>query len=188
MRIISGKFKKKKLLLPDPKITRPLRDFVKENIFNLLAHSQLLKFNFNTSTVLDFFSGSGSFGIECISRGTSEVIFVEREQHSLNILYQNIKNLVLQDKCKIINQDVLKLDLEKFLKPSVDIIFLDPPYDYKHLDDLFNLLQKNLEKLKKTIIIIHFESTNMFNFDNYLNIIIKKKYGRSMIIFGKFSN
>jgi len=56
MRIISGKFKKQKLILPDPKITRPLRDYVKESLFNLLAHSPLLQFQFEKSSILDVFS------------------------------------------------------------------------------------------------------------------------------------
>ena len=80
MRIISGKFKKNKLVLPDPKITRPLRDYVKESLFNLLSHSPLLNFKFNKSIILDIFSGSGSFGIECISRGASHATFVENNK------------------------------------------------------------------------------------------------------------
>ena len=64
MRVISGKFKGKKLILPDAQTTRPLRDFVKENIFNLIMHSKEIKFNFRNSTICDLFAGSGSFGIE----------------------------------------------------------------------------------------------------------------------------
>ena len=83
MRIISGKFKKQKLILPDPKITRPLRDYVKESLFNLLAHSPLLQFQFEKSSILDVFSGSGSFGIECLSRGASHVTFIENDKKSV---------------------------------------------------------------------------------------------------------
>ena len=86
MRIISGKFKKKKLILPDPKITRPLRDYVKESLFNLLVHSSLLQFQFEKSSILDIFSGSGSFGIECLSRGASHVTFIENNKKSFEIL------------------------------------------------------------------------------------------------------
>ena len=68
MRIISGRFKGKKLLLPKDKNTRPLKDLVKESIFNLLEHSKKMNINLKNSTILDLFSGSGSFGIECLSR------------------------------------------------------------------------------------------------------------------------
>ena len=64
MRIISGKFKGKKLFLPSDRSTRPLKDMVKESIFNLLEHSNKLDFNLSNSSVLDLFSGCGTFGIE----------------------------------------------------------------------------------------------------------------------------
>ena len=68
MRIISGKYKNKKIILPKDKLTRPLRDQVKESIFNIILHSNLLKIDLRNSKVLDLFSGSGSFGLECLSR------------------------------------------------------------------------------------------------------------------------
>ena len=66
MRIVGGKLKGRKLFLPNPYITRPLRDLVKENIFNIIHHSNLLGVSLEKSSVLDLYSGSGSFGIECI--------------------------------------------------------------------------------------------------------------------------
>ena len=77
MRIISGKFKGKKLFLPQDKNTRPLKDLVKESIFNLLEHSAQIKKKIKSASVLDLFSGSGSFGLECISRGSQEVYFLK---------------------------------------------------------------------------------------------------------------
>ena len=76
MRIISGRFKGKKLLLPKDKNTRPLKDLVKESIFNLLEHSKKMNVNLKGSTILDLFSGSGSFGIECLSRESGCVYFL----------------------------------------------------------------------------------------------------------------
>ena len=77
MRIISGKFKGKKLYLPKDKETRPLKDLVKESIFNLLFHSKKICVDIKDSSALDLFSGSGSFGMECISRGSESVFFFE---------------------------------------------------------------------------------------------------------------
>jgi len=184
MRIISGKFRNKKLLLPDPKITRPLRDYVKESIFNLLTHSKLLNFNFNQSIILDLFSGSGSFGLECISRGSSKVIFLEKEKKIVNILNKNIDNLLINEYCIVINNDVLKLNLQKFLQHSISLLFLDPPFQYNFLDNLFQKLKSNSNLFLKTLVMIHYEDKNRFDFNNFLNIIIKKKYGRSEVIFG----
>ena len=69
MRIISGKFKGKSINFLRNTTTRPLKDSVRENIFNILNHSNFIKINFNESSVLDLYSGIGSFGIECLSRG-----------------------------------------------------------------------------------------------------------------------
>ena len=69
MRVISGDLKGKKLLIPLDKSTRPLKDLVRESIFNIIEHSKNEFVNLNGANVLDLFSGTGSFGIECISRG-----------------------------------------------------------------------------------------------------------------------
>ena len=89
MRIVGGLFKGKKINFLNEKITRPLRDLVKESIFNILEHSNLIKVKINTSAILDLYSGIGSFGIECISRGAKEVCFVENNYKAINVLKQN---------------------------------------------------------------------------------------------------
>ena len=86
MRIISGKFKGKKLFLPQDKITRPLKDLVKESIFNLLEHSRQIKKEIEDALILDLFSGSGSFGLECISRGSQNVYFFENHSLAIKVL------------------------------------------------------------------------------------------------------
>ncbi len=86
MRIISGNFKGKKILLPRDKLTRPLKDLTKESIFNILKHSKLLNVELENSNILDLFSGVGSFGLECLSRGARNVTFLESYTEVLNIL------------------------------------------------------------------------------------------------------
>ena len=86
MRIISGRFKGKKLLLPKDKNTRPLKDLVKESIFNLLNHSKKINVNLKGSTILDLFSGCGSFGIECLSRESGCVYFFENYFEAIKVL------------------------------------------------------------------------------------------------------
>ena len=86
MRIIGGKNKGKKIYLPSNKNTRPLRDLVKESIFNLIEHSNKFNTSILNSKVLDLFSGTGSFGLECLSRGAKFITFVENYPYALNIL------------------------------------------------------------------------------------------------------
>ena len=83
MRIISGKLKGTSLYLPKNKKTRPLRDLARENIFNLLAHSNKVLFQFKQSNILDLYAGVGSFGLECLSRQAENVCFVENKRAQL---------------------------------------------------------------------------------------------------------
>ena len=86
MRIIGGKNKGRKIIPPVDRQTRPLRDIVKESIFNLIEHSNIFKTDINNSKILDLFSGSGSFGLECISRGAKSVHFNEIYIEALEVL------------------------------------------------------------------------------------------------------
>ena len=187
MRIISGYFKKKKLLLPDQNITRPLRDYVKESIFNFLSHNKNIKFNFHNSNILDIFSGSGSFGIECLSRGSAKVFFIEKNIKTLTILKKNIESINSLDKCEIINKDILNIDFIKLFKDKIDLIFLDPPFNY----ELWNELIKKINFIKKNspecIIVIHQEAGKKIIYENYFNILLQKKYGISLINFARFN-
>ena len=86
MRIIAGDFKGKKILQPKDKLTRPLKDLTKESIFNIINHSNLININIEKSNILDLFSGVGSFGLECISRGSLSVTFFENYTKVIKIL------------------------------------------------------------------------------------------------------
>ena len=85
MRIISGDYKGRKIFEPLDKETRPLKDLTKESIFNILEHSKNAKIPIKKSNVLDVFSGTGSFGLECISRGANSVCFVEKDINAIKI-------------------------------------------------------------------------------------------------------
>ena len=182
MRIVGGLFKGKKINFVNEKITRPLRDLVKESIFNILEHSNQIKVKIKTSVILDLYSGIGSFGIECISRGAKEVYFVENNYKVMNVLKQNIMKLNIENRTNINFEKV-----ENFIKNNqkkFDILFLDPPFNDKLFKDNLNLI-KEFKLLKKDhIIIIHRESEVSENLGAYINLLFIKKYGRSKILFG----
>ena len=131
MRIISGNFKGKKLLQPIDKSTRPLKDLTKESIFNIIKHSNLFNIEIKKSNILDLFSGVGSFGLECLSRGASSVTFFENYTNVLPILRKNIINLNFTKKANIIEKNVFENNSLNFLDKKFDIIFIDPPYKKK---------------------------------------------------------
>ena len=185
MRIISGDLKGKKLSDPLDKLTRPLKDMVKESIFNILNHSTKVSTKIYNSKVLDLFSGTGSFGIECLSRGANKVIFFENYHNSLKVLKQNIYNLKLEDKSKIYNYSAYNLDNSNLEKMIFDIIFLDPPFKDKEIksiiDQIKNLKVANLD----TLLIIHRNKKSDDKISQYLNILEEKNYGLSKIFFCK---
>ena len=184
MRIISGDYKGKKILLPKDKLTRPLKDLTKESIFNIIKHSKLLNINLENSNILDLFSGAGSFGLECLSRGAVNVTFFESYKEVLTVLRKNINSLKQQDSSIIIEKDIFAENTLNKLNKKFDIIFMDPPYKEKKLVDLLDKIIK-LKLLKDNgTIIIHRHKKEEDIFPNEFNIIIEKNYGISKIIFG----
>ena len=185
MRIIGGNLKGKKLLIPLDKSTRPLRDMVRESIFNILNHSTKVSKNINNSKVLDLFSGTGSFGIECLSRGAQEVIFFENYSNSLKILKKNLFNLKLESKTKIYETNAYNLKESNLKNEIFDVIFLDPPFKDKEI----NFLIDQIKILKiadiNTLIIIHRNKKSMDDISKFLNVLDEKKYGLSKILFCK---
>jgi 16S rRNA (guanine966-N2)-methyltransferase len=183
MRIISGNFKGKKILEPKDISTRPLKDLTKESIFNIIHHSNKIKINLELSSVLDLFSGVGSFGIECLSRGVKFVTFVENYYGVLPILNENLLRLKSVENYEIIRRDINTDDFFLELNKKFDIIFLDPPYKYKNIKNiLVNINDKQILN-KNGIIIIHRHKNEKDLLPENYKIIEQKKYGLSKIIF-----
>ena len=185
MRIISGDLKGKKIKYIKSDKTRPLRDFVKENIFNVIQHSNLIDVQIKGSEILDLFSGIGSFGFECISRKAKKVVFLENDKSAKLTLQKNIEILSVKNKVEVVDQDVFTyLNIKGEIK--YDIIFLDPPYAHQELIKCLDLIKEFKFLKKKHLIIIHRESSNSEEFDKKFHKIFYKKYGRSKIYFGSF--
>ena len=184
MRIISGKFKGKKLYLPKDKQTRPLKDLVKESIFNLLFHSQKIYVDIKNSSVLDLFSGSGSFGLECISRGSENVFFFEKYSKALQILKKNLNSIEGNKKCKIFENDCFTFfNSEKEMNLKFDIIFIDPPYKELKINELLErIIEKKVLK-KNGIIIIHRHKRDKIEITKKIKILDIRNYGLSKVYF-----
>ncbi len=184
MRIISGYLKGKKINFPKDNHTRPLKDMVKESIFNIIDHSKNFDAKIKDSKILDLFSGSGSFGLECISRGAKKVIFNENYNHALKTLENNIKILDCEKKTIILKTDCFQLS--KIFNEEVDLIFMDPPFKESKINQLLISIL-NMKILKdKGLIIIHRNREEKENFFEKLNIIDIRYYGLSKIIFAKY--
>ena len=183
MRIISGQFKGKKLLEPNDKKTRPLKDLAKESLFNIIKHSKKLNIDLEKSNVLDLFAGVGSFGLEALSRGAKNVVFIENYNDVIRILKRNIENLDLNEKCEVLEKDILN-DLNfKELNKSFDIIYLDPPFKEKNINSLIIKINKSKILKPNGVIILHRHKNENDQLLNESNIIEEKQYGISKIIF-----
>ena len=181
MRIISGYLKGKKIDLPKDDLTRPLKDMVKESIFNIIKHSNDINSKLKEAVVLDLFSGTGSFGLECISRGAKKVIFNENYSSAIDILQKNIKNLNCENKCQILKSDCFSLF--KNFNEKVDIIFMDPPFKEEKINELIiSITEANILK-ENALIIIHRNKKNDENLGEKIKIVDTRCYGLSKIIF-----
>ena len=184
MRIISGFLKGKRIKYTKNIITRPLRDSVKENIFNILRHSNSIKIEIEKAKVLDLYSGIGSFGIECISRGAENVTFIENSKDASNILKENLLDLSILSKTEVYNSKIDEFLSKKNFNKQFNVFFLDPPFkDNFFLKNLKLIKEKKLFE-NKNIVIIHREKKTSDNLNNLIEVIETKVYGRSKIIFG----
>jgi 16S rRNA (guanine966-N2)-methyltransferase len=140
MRIIAGEFRGRKLLPPQGDVTRPITDRVKQSLFDILTtwwggHSCPPSFR-----VYDLFAGTGSMGLECLSRGAAHATFFESDRSALERLKKNISTLKVESRSQVIPGDLFKWFSTNAPTAPADLIFLDPPYRF---------LKDHPEKLRK---------------------------------------
>ena len=174
MRIIGGKYKSRVLSSFDGTEIRPTADRTKEALFNILYTKV------TGARVLDLFCGSGSLGIECISRGASEVVFNDARKESIALLKKNLQKI--NEKGVVYNLDYLAL--LKGVKPSFDLIFLDPPY-YADFG-VIALREIGKSALLKADGIVVYERDRKFEEEvEGLELYDERKYGKSYLSFFK---
>ena len=185
MRIISGKFRGTKLFIPLDKKTRPLKDLAKEAIFNTLHHSKKFSPKLKNAKILDLFSGTGSFGLECLSREAKKVTFVENNNNALKILLKNISKLKVEKKTKVVSFSVFSylLNIKDFDR-KVDLLFLDPPYKEKNIFELIGNIHKSNILKNNGIIVLHRNRRTGDKYPENFKILDIRNYGISKITFG----
>lgn len=186
MRIIGGLKKGKKLLLPDSKDTRPLKDIFKESLFNILDHSKHIRFRIKGSNILDLFAGVGSFGLECLSREANKVVFYENSKFATKILIKNIQQLHFKDKSEIYEEDIYKNQFIILEKIKFNIIFIDFPFKEKRVLELLNNIKEKKLLKKDGLIIMHRFWRSKDVLPETFKILVEKKYGKSKLLIGTF--
>lgn len=172
MRIISGKYKGRVLKGYTLKGTRPTMDRVKESLFASIQDY------LDNSVCLDLFAGSGNLGIEALSMGSREVVFVDKEYMACKTIKSNLDMLDNNLNTTILTMDYLKA-IDKLYPKKFDIIFLDPPYKTDYIE-------KSLKRISELnilngIVVLESDSLDKLNFSDYYDEIKTKKYGDKYI-------
>lgn len=179
MRIISGS--KKGILIRPPAglPIRPTTDFCKESLFNILEN----QIHFEQSSMLDLFAGSGAISFEFASRGSNDIVAVDKHPKCISFIRsESMKHGFKQIK-------TFRTESQKYLQrttKSFDIIFADPPYNFNQYDDLINYIFKAGKLNKSGILII--EHAEQVDFSNHIFLKEKRKYGQSVLSFFQDKN
>ncbi|MCX7747106.1 MAG: 16S rRNA (guanine(966)-N(2))-methyltransferase RsmD [Clostridia bacterium] len=138
LRVIAGSAKGHKLKTPKGDLTRPTSDRVKESLFNIIAGFLA------EAEVLDLFAGSGSLGIEALSRGAALCVFVDKRSECLAIIKENLVHTKMIERARTLSGDAMEVLRRLSGEGSrFDIIFLDPPYRKNLIEEALNIIEKN---------------------------------------------
>lgn len=183
MRIIAGKYKNKKINFVFEKQTRPTADIVRQALFTKL------QFEFPMENCLDLFAGSGSLGLEALSRGAEHVYFVDNNRANIKIVESNLKNFNLNYETNVYltnkNASLIFGDYSVALKKfdiKFDLILIDPPYASSFYETALNIIkEKDLLKDNGYIVLEHDEDRKFQELP--YEIISQKKYGRKCLTY-----
>ncbi len=177
MRVIAGKYKGRLLDAMEGRQTRPTSDMIKESIYNLIGPY------FEADTAVDLFSGSGSLGIEAVSRGVKEAYLIDSNPEAINIIEQNVASLDAGDECHVMNTTAqAALDYFSHQQIKINLLLLDPPYDMDIIEELL------IEALEKEVLspraLVVCESSKRIDFAEEigsLQQIKNRTYGKTRI-------
>jgi 16S rRNA (guanine(966)-N(2))-methyltransferase RsmD len=139
MRIIAGQFRSRVLLAPKSAATRPITDRAKQSLFDIIAA------HVEGARVYDCFAGTGSMGLECLSRGAAHVTFFESERSAVALLRKNIATLGVENRSAVIDRDLFNWFESARPAERANLVFLDPPYRF--LNERPEMLQRLAQKL-----------------------------------------
>ena len=181
MRVISGSAKGKKLATIKGAGIRPTADKVKMALFNVLQHG-VINFNFKGCTTLDMFSGSGSLGIESLSRGSEFCFFLDVSRESHLVCKKNLQNCGFLDLSEHVLMDI-RTKKPFFIENKFDLILADPPYGKEYLVKILEFVARNDLLNSDGILVIEDDIKAELKLNNNFKLIEKKNYGKTQLIF-----
>ncbi len=173
MRIVGGKYKRRRFDVPKSFNARPTTDFAKENLFNVL--NNLIELD--GTDCLDLFAGTGSISVELLSRNCKSLVSVEKRREHSHFIHQISRELKESEKHKVMQADVFKLlKSKKFAQESFDFIFVDPPYQIEGLDTLPDLILSENKLLKADGLLV-LEHPATYDFSEHAHFFQHRSYG-----------
>ena len=175
LRVIGGVARGRRLRVPPESVTRPTRDMVRENVFNLLGS----RCDLAEARVLDLFAGSGAYGIEALSRGARSCTFVEQSSEAAEVIRVNLEAVGLLESSRVVTGTVsraLRAHLSSRSTP-VELVFADPPYRYSEWPELLALVA---DVLAPSGIVIT-ESSNVVDVGADWYLAVSRRYGTTQI-------
>ena len=171
MRVIAGSARRLLLKSPEGIDTRPTQDRIKETLFNMLQN------DIQDCVLVDVFSGSGSIGIEALSRGARKVYFIENAPNSISCIQENLLFTKLSDRAILLKQDACA-GITGINEEKVDIIFMDPPYNEGHERNVLEALTSMKFVTEETLIIAEASLNTDFSYLPTLGyeLVREKKY------------
>jgi 16S rRNA (guanine966-N2)-methyltransferase len=176
MRIIAGNFRGRAIgSVPDWSV-RPTTDRAKQTIFDILAN----RIDFDGIEVLDLFAGSGSLGLEAISRGVKNVTFIDKSRKSLDVIEKNIATLKCETQCSVYQADVFWY--LKNMKRVYDLIFTDPPYELENIGKLPNAIYDSGVVHNGSYVVMEHSRESAVELDECRYEILKKPFGQTVVL------
>lgn len=179
MRVISGKARGRILTGPKSDKIRPALDKVKQAVFNILGDIEGL-------TILDLFAGTGSVGIEALSRGAKQVVFVDTLPEALTLTHKNSALCRFEDQSIVLKlkipEDISKIERKSGV-PSFDLIFSDPPYDRGLVNPTLKAIAKEKILAPQGMVIVESSPREIIAGDVGLTLVDQRKYGQTLISF-----
>ena len=185
MKILSGKHKGKEFKSPTGRDVRPTLARIRESIFNILIHRFHLVFS--ELVILDLFAGSGSFGLESISRGSDHTIFVDNNTTSIKCINDNLARLGVVGKFTVIEADVVQFGINKKLLGKVNLAFLDPPYSTNLISDSLLYLRQNSYLRREALVVIELARGTPFDIVEGFSWEHEVSHGKTSVIFLRYS-
>ena len=189
MRIISGKFRSRRIEFPPLKnaeaLTRPTTDMARESLFNMLQNWLPIDEEGSTQRVLDLFAGTGAVGLEFLSRGAAWVDFVDASAVCIQSIRRHAQLFEVEQQCGFFRSDALAfLRTQAAAALRYDYIFIDPPYAMPRLSDLPALvLSLNLLREGTGILILEHDDRYSFSSDSLPQFVETRHYGKSCFSF-----